>query len=147
MKPDLIYEQPKPRYIRKPKGWRAKQTAKKLRAKRRDWPAIREYVFEREEGICRCCRFRKAESMHELVFRSAGGKVSKRNSVAVCGDGVRGCHGHLQRNEIRFEAFTDGAEGLLVFQPKTSKAADWMRVLIDLTVCSMPGGRNEEMPA
>jgi hypothetical protein len=109
--------------------------------------SIREYVFEREQGICRCCRIRKAESMHELRFRSLGGKVSKRNSVALCGDGVQGCHGLLQRHEIDFACDIEGAEGLLKFQPKTQRAADWMRVTRWLVVCSMPGGRNDEMPA
>ncbi len=108
---------------------------------------IREYVFEREQGICRCCRIRKAESMHELRFRSLGGKVSKKNSVAVCGDGVRGCHGMLQRLQIAYVCDSDGAEGQLRFCPLNAAAADWMRVPKNIWVCSMPGGRNEELEA
>lgn len=61
---------------------------------------IRAFVFDREQDICRCCRLRRADSMHELRFRSLGGKVSKRNSVAVCGSGTTGCHGFLQSWQI-----------------------------------------------
>lgn len=109
--------------------------------------AIREYVFEREQGICRCCRIRKAESMHELKFRSLGGKVSKRNSVAVCGQlvGVEpSCHTFLQQNQIDWWG---DAEDMLGFRPLTAPAADWMRVAIHRRVCSMPGLRNEELEA
>lgn len=144
---ELIYETATDRYPPRRKGYRARQTAKKRRVKTKGNGAIREYVFEREQGICRCCRIRKADSMHELLFRSLGGKVSKRNSVAVCGDGVRGCHGFLQRNEVRWEETSLGAEDLLTFRPMTRKSADWMRVELYFEVCSMPGGRNEEMPA
>ena len=79
---------------------------------------VRAYVFEREKGICRCCGCMAAESMHEVVFRSQGGTVSPENSIAVCGDGVRGCHGKLQRHEItvRFGSKRKGAEGFLAFR-------------------------------
>ncbi len=111
----------------------------------KDRKPIREYVFEREQGICRCCRLRRADSLHELKSRGAGGKVSKRNSVAVDGDGVRGCHGMLQRYEIVYQRQDDGAEGLLQFCPKTQAAADHMRVKVGEWVCSLPGRRNEEL--
>lgn len=88
----------------------------------------RDYVFARERGICRCCRIRAAESMHELRPKSLRGKVSKRNSVAVCGDGVRGCHGMLQRHEIAVRIDHTEAEGTVLFYPQTGKAADWMRI-------------------
>lgn len=114
----------------------------------KDHGKIHDYVFAREQDICRCCRIRRADSMHELRFRSLGGKVSKRNSVAVCGDGVRGCHGYLQQNQIGWCGETEAvAEGLLKFQPRTRLAADWMRVERDQWVCSMPGGRNDELEA
>lgn len=111
----------------------------------KDHGKIRAYVFEREQGICRCCRLRKLESMHELRFRSLGGKVSKRNSVGVCGDGVRGCHGFLQRLEIAYVNDAEGAEGLLQFSPSSKAASDWMRVPAFTFVCSLPGGRNDEL--
>lgn len=51
--------------------------------------------------------------MHEIVPRSLGGAVSRDNSVALCGDGVRGCHGKVQRHELWINGPT--AEGPLTF--------------------------------
>jgi len=80
--------------------------------------AIRRYVFEREKGICRCCGVQAAETMHEMRPRSLGGLISRENSIAVCGDGVRGCHGQLQRHEItvRIHSKRKGADGFLAFK-------------------------------
>lgn len=114
----------------------------------KDHSAIRAYVFGREEDICRCCRIRRAESMHELVSRGRRGKVSKRNSIAVCGTLVGTepcCHTYLQLNQIDWKGTPEGAEGLLQFRPTTPKAAEWMRVARYLWVCSMPGSRNAEL--
>ncbi len=111
---------------------------------------IREYVFQREQDICRCCRIRRAESRHELQSRGAGGKISKRNCVAVCGTlvGVEpSCHTYLQQSQIDWYGGLEGAQGLLQFKPTTPAAAEWMRVEIGRWVCSMPGGRNDEMPS
>jgi hypothetical protein len=93
---------------------------------------VRLYVFARERNVCRICRFRPAESMHELKFRSAGGKVSKANSVAVCGDGVQGCHGFAQRHEIRYRFEHDGlgAESTIHFTPVTHAASEQMRIML-----------------
>lgn len=91
----MIHPQPKPKTRKQLKARKKRQAAKEIRA-------VRAYVFERERGICRCCGWMPAESMHELRPRSLGGKVSRDNSVAVCGDGVRGCHGKLQRHEITY---------------------------------------------
>lgn len=68
--------------------------------------------------------------MHELKPRSLGGKRSKRNSIAACGDGVNGCHGFAQRHEIEYIPTELGAEGTVQFQAKTPTAADWMRVTL-----------------
>lgn len=68
--------------------------------------------------------------MHEVLFRSLGGKVSKTNSIAACGDGVNGCHGFAQRNEIRYQRGPLGANGTMSFQPVTVAAAEWMRVKV-----------------
>jgi hypothetical protein len=89
---------------------------------------IRQYVFARERGTCRCCRNRPAMSMHELRPRSLGGKVSKRNSVAVCGDGVTGCHGMLQRHEILIELREQMAEDAIYFIPNERPAYEWMKL-------------------
>lgn len=111
--------------------------ARKRRQKVKTTAEVREYVFARERGICRCCRKRKAESMHELKFRSQGGKVSKKNSVAVCGDGVRGCHGHLQRHEIEWFVGPQGAEATVTFFPHMADshtAADWLGIRYDESI-------------
>lgn len=134
----------------KPKGPTARYRAKRRRAEMNARKPIREYVFDREQDICRCCRRRRAESRHELVPLGRGGKVSKKNCVAVCGQLVgteECCHTYLQQSEIKWSGGPDGAEGLLRFIPTTQRSADWMRVAIEFNVCSMPGGRNEEMPA
>lgn len=101
---------------------------------------IRQYVFARERNICRVTRYLPAESMHELQFRSTGGKVSRANSIAVDGDGTRGIHGMLQRHEItyRFEHDGLGAEGTIIFTAKTQAAADRMRVQIGESIVSAP---------
>lgn len=105
--------------------------ARQGRIQARDTSDIRAYVFARERDLCRCCRCRPAESMHEMRFRSLGGKVGRKNSIAVCGDGVRGCHGLLQRHEIDWSAVTaSGAEGTLLFTAMTGPAADHLKVAI-----------------
>lgn len=78
---------------------------------------IRVAVFARDGGRCRCCG-RPATSMHELRPRSLGGAVSLANSIAVCGDGVQGCHGRLQRHEIETFACDRyaGPSGLMIFK-------------------------------
>jgi len=108
------------------------RTRVKARAKReqRDHVTeVRQYVFARERDLCRCCRFRRAESMHELRPKSLRGRVSRSNSIAVCGDGVRGCHGFLQRHEITFHrSLKLGAEATLYFMPCTEAARTWTRL-------------------
>jgi hypothetical protein len=64
---------------------------------------IKDQVLERDGWACRVCG-RRAESVHEIKPKGMGGSrtaVSLENSIAVCGDGVRGCHGKLQRYEVR----------------------------------------------
>ena len=84
--------------------------------------------------------------MHELKPRSVGGKVSRRNSVAVHGDGVNGIHGLLQRHEIgyRFEDESLGAEGALLFTAYTQAAADAMRIRLGESIYSPPMVAMEE---
>lgn len=130
-----------------PKGQTRKQLkAREKRAQRKDIAAIREYVFEREHGICRCCRVRPAASMHELIFRSLGGKVSRKNSVAVCGSGTSGCHGFLQSNQIAWAGTPNEiAEGRLMFSPHTRVAADYMRIALNTYIESGPTPKIMEM--
>ena len=122
-----------------PKGKTRKQQKAKRQRENRDHVAeVRSYVFEREWGVCRCCRIRKAESMHELKPKSLRGKVSRTNSVAVCGSGTTGCHGYLQAHKIDWTGDKAGAEGILSFNPRTQQAAEWMRVRLHEWVESGP---------
>lgn len=124
-----------PKYERTIRQGKARQKREQYKRTR----TTREYVFGRERGICRVCRCRRAETMHELIPRSRRGKVCASNSVAVCGDGVRGCHGFCQRYEILYEHEGMGAEGPLTFRAETQAAADWMRVALGQAVLSVPG--------
>ena len=90
--------------------------ARRKRQQRKVVADVRAYVFARERGMCRCRHYRPAESMHEIIFRSQGGKVTPENSIAVCGDGVRGCHGRLHRRDITIQVGPLGAEGYLLIQ-------------------------------
>lgn len=110
------------------------------RAEQKSTRGIHDYVFGRERDICRICRSRPAESMHELRFRSLGGKRSKRNSVAACGSGTTGCHGFAQANQIayQFEDFAAGAEGTVIFTPNTKRAAEWMKLNVGQSIASGP---------
>ena len=88
---------------------------------------VRAYVFARENGICRCCGKRSAESMHEILPRSLGGTVSHENSIALCGSGTTGCHGLMQQHHITVGS-TDqaGADGELFFVARTAGALAWV---------------------
>ncbi len=121
-----------------PKGTPRKTLkGRKQRTQRKETGEVRAYVFARERNICRCCRFRRADSMHELRPRSLGGKRSRTNSVAVCGDGVNGCHGFLQRYEIEWSGTAPWyAESTLWFQAMSQRAAEWVKVQRLQTVVS-----------
>lgn len=126
---------PCPKPIR---GTRKRLKARRKRLERKETGTVRDYVFGRERNVCRVTRFLPAESMHELKPRSVGGKRSKRNSVAVYGDGVRGIHGLLQRHEItyRFEDEGLGAEGTIHFTAVTRAAAEAMKIPVGHTLVS-----------
>lgn len=132
-----------------PKTYRVKKTPRRIRTKakpkaERDRIAeVRDYVRGRERGRCRCCRFRAGQSMHELKPRSLGGKVSRKNSVWVCGDGVNGCHGLIQRHEIGTAYIEDGAEGLVKFVAHSERAATWLRIQQHHWIESGPGASYE----
>lgn len=121
----------------KPKPWKRTKAAKKRLSWKRN-KTTRDYIFGRERNVCRCCRVRRAETMHEIIFRSRGGKVNCANSIAVCGDGVRGCHGLMQRHEISVEMTPYGAEETLTFTATTKPAADWIRCRVGESIESPP---------
>lgn len=81
--------------------------------------AVKRAVMERDLKTCRVCG-KPAESVHELRFRSLGGAVSLKNSIATCGDGTRGCHGQLQRNELTWVGNPNGK--LRFFDNKRKRA-------------------------
>lgn len=116
------------------------RTHRKPKAERDAISAIRQYVFGRERDTCRVCRCRLAQSMHEIVSRGRRGKISRRNSIAVCGQLGNGheCHGKLQRVEISVDASVEGAEGTLKFTAKTSAAADWLKIKVGESIESQP---------
>jgi len=103
---------------------------------------VRVFVFGRERGMCRCCRIRAAESRHELIPRSLGGKVTKRNCIAVCGSvvgAVPSCHTYLQARAIQWgDDMGAGAQGGLWFTPITREAADWLRINVGAVIESQP---------
>lgn len=109
---------------------RKRTTERKKRVKYLTHHEVHDYCFGRERDICRCCRKRNAESMHEIQGRGRGGRVSPVNSIAVCGALVGGtsCHTFLQREEIAVSASNVGAEGTLLFEPRSQRAADHMGI-------------------
>lgn len=118
---------------------RKKTKARKARQKLTNVHLVREYVFARERDICRCCRCRPAHSMHEMRPKSLGGRVSKRNSVAVCGSGTSMCHGFLQGYQIVWDMRPDeGAEGRIIFTPKSERAAEHMKIKLGESILSAP---------
>lgn len=133
---EMQAEQPR-EPIAKPEP-RKRTKARKLRVHRGNVTEVRAYVFARERNLCRCCRFRSAESMHELRPKSLRGRVSKTNSVALCGSGTTGCHGFCQTHAIQARYAADGAEGAVHFYPTTRAAADWMRLVIGEVIESLP---------
>ena len=68
--------------------------------------------------------------------------VSRRNSIAVCGQLVGvdpSCHTYLQSNQIACQPLTlDGAEGDLVFTPHGCVARDWMQIGARYSIVSEP---------
>lgn len=78
---------------------------------------IRPQVFERERRLCRLCGM-NAATMHEISGAGATGSrllaTTLSNSIAVCGDGVAGCHGLLQRHIVRVRRPID-AQKILTF--------------------------------
>ena len=75
--------------------------------------AVKKLVFARDGGKCRVCGA-SATEMHELRFRSLGGKRSLENSIAVCTINARNCHRLLQTLAIEVEG--DNAERRLIFR-------------------------------
>jgi hypothetical protein len=100
-----------------PKPVSKKTEKRKKKSKNRAWVSwVRERVFTRDSHRCRVCQ-KPAEEMHEIQFRSLGGLVSLKNSIAVC----RSCHQDLQ--QLRVDVVGDDANGELEFVPHVNKKA------------------------
>lgn len=78
---------------------------------------VREAVLIRDEGKCQRCGMWLANvpsSVHHRLPRKSGGRHgaaearinAMANLVLLCGDGVRGCHGDIERD--RTQAYDDG---------------------------------------
>lgn len=76
--------------------------------------------------------------MHEILFRSLGGKVSKTNSIAVCGSGTTLCHGYLQAKQVAVDVGPLWAEETLTFRPLTRLAAEHMKIKVGESIVSPP---------
>ncbi len=55
------------------------------------------YQLLRMYRTCELCGRVPAESFHHVVPRGQGGDDCLENGAALCGDGVRGCHGEVER--------------------------------------------------
>ena len=102
-----------------PKPVPSKTQKRKKKAEKGQWVSwVRERVFERDNHRCRVCH-KRAEEMHEIVFRSLGGLVSLNNSIAVC----RACHVHLQRHVL--DVVGDNANEEMQFVLHVDKKSGW----------------------
>lgn len=127
-----------PKRVKTPK--RAIRVKAKPKGERDRVAETHQYCFGRERDTCRACRSRLGQSMHEIIPRSRGGKISRRNSIAVCGELGNGheCHGLCQRGELQVTMGPEGAEGTLIFTAKTRAAADWLKIKIGESIESQP---------
>ena len=108
---------PKPEPHKRTKARRDRDDTKRIKA-------VRVAVFDRDDGRCRCCRIRVADSMHEIRPRSLGGRVCLENSIALCGSGTTGCHGLCQSHRVL--SLGRDANHALTFQAATQAAKDWI---------------------
>jgi hypothetical protein len=66
-----------------------------------------EFACEvRIPGACREGRSAAKLTRHHRLPRGQGGQNTMENVIVVCGDGVAGCHGHIEHN--RTEAYEKG---------------------------------------
>ena len=126
-----------------PKPEPRKALKKRERTREADYiQRLRMYLVGRERGICRCCLLRACEHMHEILFRSLGGHMTRRNSVMICS----GCHSLIHAHEID-AAIVDqrrGSEGPILFIARTDAAAAHMRVTLNHALESKPGSQRDE---
>lgn len=103
---------------------RARRRAKKLAME----IGIKTIVRIRDNHQCRVCG-RRAESVHEITSKGAGGEVSLANSISVCGllVGVEpSCHTYLQAGQIKVVTRPIDANQYLQFKATTAAARKWI---------------------
>lgn len=64
-------------------------------------PKLRAFIEEREENRCARCGqhvARDEDSIHHRVPRGRGGENSPFNLILLCGTGITGCHGWVEKN-------------------------------------------------
>jgi len=81
---------------------RAIEKAKRLKAAEAERVSVKNAVWKRDRAACRVCG-KPADEMHELRFRSLGGRRSLENSIAVCTFRGNNCHRLLQSHAIHVE--------------------------------------------
>lgn len=111
----FAFGKPTPRVLVK----KARKTAESSDEKR-----IKREVRARDK-FCRVCLYRPSAEVHELVFKSKGGKVSLFNSLGVCAARNSGlCHQLLQTHAIGycFKQPGRGADGPMTFSMNQSVA-------------------------
>jgi hypothetical protein len=83
--------------------------------------------MERDGWSCvRCGRL--AESVDHRLPRSRGGGHDLHNLQAMCGDGVRGCHGWKEHNPEAAQAAGFGVAGSIVRGVYTGPDVEYQRL-------------------
>jgi len=81
-----------------------------LRKKQANWQKVRKVVLERDRYICRACGSMKFIDVHHKKLRSAGGKDTSDNLLALC----RYCHALV--HSYRLFIHGGSADGTLKFE-------------------------------
>lgn len=54
--------------------------------------AVRKQIYERDEGTCQQCKYRRGEEVHHVRFKSQGGRGVVTNGVLLCHHCHTICH-------------------------------------------------------
>ena len=88
---------------------RAKEKARAVRKKQRDYSALRVQVCHRDMGLCRVCRHYASPTyghVHHIVYRSAGGEDTMSNCLWLCAT----CHDLEHRHRIAITGTSDALD-------------------------------------
>jgi len=78
------------------------KTKKWITKRRKDREAQREYI--EKHPFCEVCG-RLATEVHEIIFRSQGGKCEENNEISLCRECHLRCHGVIQPRISREELY------------------------------------------